>query len=184
MVSKEIKHYINTINKQTVNDLLKTQQKSDVQKMLKMTYQQCCDFLINKYGPVPGDYFLTESMKSYNPKIKRGKEGLFIHHIDEDKAIMLSHKDFAIQKPFAFQKANRLVYCNLLEHYVLHIKIVEYPNPEGYEGEHPGIGGVVNFIGPELNDIYSGITYKSEQKEAAAKLVRNELLDYLLCIKK
>ncbi len=75
---------------------------------------------------------------------------------------MLSTPTYAKKNPFDYQKADHLVYCNLLEHLVLHIKIVEYPNPAQNAGETcGGIGGIIyNYIVPELNDIYSGIVYK------------------------
>ncbi len=185
MISDEIKEYINYLNDHSVQETVdNASEKSDIQKMILLTYDECCDFLIKKYGAVPGDYFLNEGMKTINPKIKRTSEGLQIHHIDEDKAIMLSNQLYAKDKPFDFQKANRLVYCNLLEHYLLHIKIVEYPNENQYPGEEPGTGGVVNFIGPELNDIFSGFQYNVAYKIATANLVKDKIKDYLLCVKK
>ncbi|WP_051437270.1 hypothetical protein [Williamsoniiplasma lucivorax] len=72
-----------------------------------------------------GNYFLDQEWTKKNTKITRGKDGLNIHHLDEDKAIMLSTSAFAQENPYDWQKAERLVYCNLLEHLVLHIKIFE-----------------------------------------------------------
>ena len=55
---------------------------------------------IQEYGKAKGDYFLTETCASKNKKITRTSEGLYCHHIDEDKAIMLSTDKFAIKKYF------------------------------------------------------------------------------------
>ena len=81
-----------------------------------MTYGELVDYLLKKYGPVECDYFRTEACKSKNPKVSRTNEGLYCHHIDEDKAIMLCNDKFAVNNPFEYQKAERLVYCNALEH--------------------------------------------------------------------
>ncbi|MEG0124232.1 MAG: hypothetical protein RSA40_02765 [Malacoplasma sp.] len=155
-----------------------------IESLLLMTYDQCVDSLLKKYGSVKKDYFINKECKSANASIKRSKEGLFIHHIDEDKAIMLCTKEFAINNPFEYQKADRLVYCDFLEHLVLHIKIVEYPNPKKNILENCGVGGIYNFIVPDLNDIYSGIIYKQEWKIKAANNVINRKDDYFKCIKK
>ena len=135
--------------------------QNDIFKMLEMNYDECCNFLKNKYGVIEESYFCNETCRSINKSIKRTNDGLFIHHIDEDKAIMLSTKSYALDNPFEYQKGDRLVYCNLLEHLILHIKIIEFPNPNKKD-EYPGVGGVINFFIPELNDIYSGIKYSQK----------------------
>ncbi|WP_375317597.1 hypothetical protein [Spiroplasma endosymbiont of Virgichneumon dumeticola] len=116
--------------------------------------------------------------------ITRGKEGLYIHHIDEDKAILLSTPEWARISPFDYQKADRLVYCNLLEHLVLHIKIFEYPHPNKNPMMAVGVGGIYGFIVPELNDIYSGIQYKQPWKQQVIKNIISLKNEYFKCIKK
>lgn len=154
---------------------------TDIEKMLKMDYEECCKFLKKKYGKIKEPYFLNEKCLSPNPRIKRSKEGLYVHHIDEDKAIMLSTKEYAQQYPWLYQQGDRLVYCNLLEHLVLHIKIMEYPNPSRHE-ELVGFGGAFNFMIPELNDIYSGIQYELPWKQVAISQVIDKLEDYKLAL--
>jgi hypothetical protein len=133
---------------------------SYIEELLEMSYQDVIKNLKEKYGVVPKNYFTDETCTKKTQGISRGKEGLYIHHVDEDKAILLSKLEFARKNPFDFQKADRLVYCNLLEHLVLHIKIVEYSNNNKNRFEEVGAGGIYAFIVPELNDIYSGIKYK------------------------
>ncbi|AVN65163.1 hypothetical protein CG002_02210 [Mesoplasma florum] len=157
---------------------------TEIEYLLSLNYVECCEELIKKYGNVPGDYFLDEECTKKNNKITRGKEGLYIHHIDEDKAIMLSHPNFARMNPITFQKAERLVYCNLLEHLVLHIKIFEFPNKNKNKNESVGVGGIYNFIVPELNDIYAGIQYKQVWKQEVIRTVLPLKDDYFKCIKK
>jgi hypothetical protein len=153
---------------------------SEIQRMLDLSYQECCSLLIVKYGSVSGDYFLDKDCTKKNTKITRGIEGLYIHHICEDKYIMLSTPRFAQKAPFEYQQSQQLVYCNLLEHLVLHIKIFEKTGPDTVYG----VGGIYNFIVPELNDIYSGITYKQPWKTKVIDIVINLKEDYFHCIKK
>lgn len=155
---------------------------SDIELLLNLNYDECVEFLASKYGRPKKSYFSNSFCKSKNTSISRTNQGLVIHHIDEDKAIMLSQKEFAINNPFEYQMPHRLVYCDLLEHLLLHIKIVEFPNPEAQD--ECGIGGVVNFLVPELNDIYSGIKYKQKWKIALVEKIVNRYDEYLLCIKK
>jgi hypothetical protein len=153
---------------------------SEIQKMLNLSYQECCSLLIIKYGRVSGDYFLDKNCTKKNTSITRGAEGLYIHHIGEDKYIMLSNPNFARKASFEYQRAQRLVYCNLLEHLVLHIKIYEKTGPHTVYG----VGGIYNFIVPELNDIYSGITYKQAWKQKVIEIVAPLKDDYFHCIEK
>jgi len=102
--------------------------KSEIEKLLNSSYEECCEFFKKKYGPVPKKFFVNETCRSKTQGNARGKDGLYIHHIDEDKAILLSTPDVAAKNPFEYQQADHLVYVNLLEHLLLHIKIVEKTN--------------------------------------------------------
>jgi len=157
--------------------------RNEILNEMKMTYKELVAYLLNKYGSAKYDYFRTESCKSKNPKNSRGKEGLDCHHIDEDKAILLANPRHALKNPFAYQKADRLVYCNHLEHFLLHVKIVEEPrNSQANERELPGIGGAVNFLCPQLNDIYNGYVYTREWEIVGANLVKDNFDEYILIL--
>lgn len=163
-------------------------------KLLKMNYEEIIEYLKQKYGNVPKNYFTINGNK--NQGNSRTKDGLVIHHIDEDKMIMLSNKKnehLIVNKGFVnidqinimyndFQKADRLVYCDLLEHLLLHIKIMEYPKPI-INNIAVGIGGILNYIVPELNDIYSGINYTVEWKKKILEKVINGKEEYFLMLK-
>lgn len=145
-----------------------------------MSYSDLVEYLLWKYGKVEGDYFVTEACKTKNKKITRANEGLIVHHIDEDKAIMLSDTRWAVANPFEYQKADRLVYCNIMEHLILHIKIVEEPKPKGANAlEDQGIGGAVNFICPQLNDFYNGYEFKREVDRKRMEPIANNFDDYI-----
>ena len=97
----------------------------EIKKEFAMSYQELVGYLLKKYGAAQYDYFVNESCKSKNKKAMRTSERLFCHHIDEDKAIMLSHDEWATKNPFSYQITDRLVCCNYSEHFMPHIKIVE-----------------------------------------------------------
>ena len=124
------------------------------------SYLNYCDYLQIKYGIGLTDYF-TPNWSRKNGKYgpSRTKEGLFCHHKFEDHAIMLSEKEFAQKNPFEWQKKENLVYCDLLEHLLLHILICKFPAERKNSEEKVGIGGVVNHLIPKLNDLFLGSGY-------------------------
>lgn len=149
------------------------------EKMLKSTYADNVKYLLKKYGAARHNYFKDTGCTIKNPLVSRTDEGLYCHHIDEDKAIMLSNDKYAAANPFDYQKATRLVYCNLLEHLLLHVKIAESPSKDANEDELPGIGGAINFICKELNDIYAGKEPADEWRKKVAEKVKDSFEDYI-----
>lgn len=156
----------------------------EVDKELDMSYDDLCQYLLEKYGASKYDYFANESCRSKNRKVVRSNEGLFCHHMDEDKAILLSNPRWAVKNPFRYQKADRLVYCNALEHLVLHIKIAEEPKKKGANKlESQGIGGAMNFLIPELNHCYSGYEYKRPYEQHIYGLIADNFDEYIKILK-
>ena len=153
------------------------------ESMLKMSYQDIVSALLKKYGSAKHNYFKDTACKIKNSLVTRTNEGLFCHHIDEDKAIMLCNDKFAANNPFEYQKAARLVYCNLLEHLLLHVKIAENPSLDANENELPGIGGAINFICKDLNDIYSGKEFSDEWRKNVADKVKDNFDDYIIILR-
>lgn len=150
------------------------------EKMLSMSYDDIVKLLMKKYGTAKHDYFTDRECTLKNKLVSRTAEGLFCHHIDEDKAIMLSNDEYAARNPFEYQKKNRLVYCNLLEHLLLHVKIAEEPrNPDANENELPGIGGAINYLCKQLNDIYAGKEPAEEWRKTVASKVQGNFDDYI-----
>lgn len=133
-----------------------TQQKS-------LNYPQLCEYLINKYGKVSGSYFCTPEMKSQNTKIRRANEGLVVHHIKEDTSIMLCNRHFAQDLPWEWQCGENLVYANIFEHALLHMKIVEQllagTEPLTNMSQIVGIGGLENYIAPAIAEQYETEDY-------------------------
>lgn len=122
----------------------------NLKQELDMTYADYVQYLLNKYGPATCNYFVNEQCKSKSSKISRTKEGLFCHHIDENKEILLSTPEIARLHPFEYQHKDHLVYCNIIEHLLLHLKIVQECHKEN---PHLGIGGV-SMITAQINGYY------------------------------
>ena len=91
--------------------------------ILNLSYDELIKALNKRYDTVKGDYFENEDCLNVNLNIQ--KDDLFIHHIDEDKGILLEKTNDALNYSYDYQKANRLVYCDYLEHLLLHVKIIE-----------------------------------------------------------
>lgn len=147
---------------------------------MALSYSALVEFLLKKYGPAKGSYFTNDSFATRNPKISRTQEGLYCHHIDEDKAIKLSDSNYAKKHPFAYQQADRLVYCNILEHLLLHVKIIEQSqNSKIGEKEFLGIGGAICFLCPEINDFYNGHTPLQQWKSNTMSVIADNFDDYI-----
>lgn len=148
----------------------------EYEQIKKLKYREYCDYLKKKYGTAKENYFDGSFKKNKN--VSRTKEGLICHHICEDRTIMLSTLEYAEMCPYEYQKAKNLVYCDYLEHLLLHIMIVENPKPD-IPGDLVGYGGAVNFIIPELNDVYSGFVTKQQWRLTCHKLIINDKDVYL-----
>jgi hypothetical protein len=155
---------------------------SEYENIKHFTYIEYCDYLQKKHGIGKYDY-MTKSWNK-NTKCTRTKEGLIAHHKYENCAIMLSKKEIAMSNPFEWQLAKNIVYCDYLEHLLLHVLICEHPSEEKNDFEAVGIGGVINFIVPELNDFYSGWITKLEWQKKCHDLIKGNKDVYLTIIKR
>ncbi len=148
-----------------------------------LKYFEYCDYLQRKYGIPPCDY-MTENWNR-RPKVSRTKEGLFAHHKYENQAIMLSHKEYAQAHPREWQKAENIVYCDLLEHMLLHILICELPEKDKSKADGiVGSGGVSNYFVLELNDVYGGRIAKKEWQQLCNTRVKADRDTYLALLQR
>ena len=154
----------------------------EYEKVKSFNYLQYCDYLQNKYGIGLAAYF-TKSWNK-NAKCTRTKDGLIAHHKFEDHAILLGNPEYAIKNPYEWQLPENIVYADYLEHLFLHILICEYPSPDQNKEEAVGIGGIINFIVPELNDLYSGWVTAQAWRSNCHALVKNDKNDYLILLKR
>lgn len=153
----------------------------EYEKVKNLTYLDYCKYLQQKYGIGLSDYLYKSWNK--NPKVTRTKDGLYAHHLYEDHAIMLSNKNFAQNNPYEWQKAKNIVYCDCLEHLFLHILICKYPSKDRNPNELVGVGGVINLIGPQLNDYFSGWEPKRDWEKICYGAVKDDKDVYLRMLK-
>ena len=116
---------------------------TEYKKVEKLDYLKYVKYLQNKYGIPPKNYMNTNFNK--NEGISKTSEGLFVHHVMECKAIMLSNSNYVKMNPYEYQLAKNLVYCDYLEHLFLHVLICEhfaYFRDRDHKHEVPGIGGI------------------------------------------
>ncbi|UKS54242.1 hypothetical protein [Mycoplasma feriruminatoris] len=152
---------------------------TEIEKLLALDYDSCVLYLLNKYGKVQGDYIKYSSSLFFktieeNLDIKRSWYGLEIHHIDEDKIPNLSSKENR-EKYIREQKADRLVYCNLIEHLVLHIKIYEKTkNTLSKNG--------IRIIIRKINDYYSYHEFDDDRNKLFFQSIKDKKLDYFNCL--
>ena len=154
----------------------------EYEKVKNFTYLEYCDYLQQKYGIGLCNY-MSENWKK-NSKVTRTKDGLYVHHKYEDHAIMLSNPEYAKKNPYEWQMKENLVYCDLLEHLLLHQLICEYPADNKNKNEQVGIGGVVNLIVPELNDVYSGWVSKQPWQQNCHNAIIKDKDVYLQVLKR
>lgn len=162
---------------------------NEILKEMDMDYPTLVDYLKNKYGFAKYDYFINESCRSKNRQIVRTTEGLFCHHIDEDKGYNLGNSEYAKTQPFEYQKAERLVYCNYLEHLLLHIQI----GKDRYWEEHDTLISPKEFtlfimpgtiyICSDLNDLYDKNGSSIPWKNRCFEEIENNFDDYIYILK-
>lgn len=151
-------------------------------ELLKLNYQEICAYYAQKYGHPRKDYFANDSYRTISSNNQKMKEGLFLHHIDEDKVINLGKKEIAQKQPFSYQKKERLIYCNYLERLLLYMKILEDYEMQKKDNIEEIENIIHENIVPELNDIFGNIKFKALAKENIAKAVRNEKHNYLILL--
>lgn len=154
---------------------------TEFEKVKNMTYLEYCDYLKGKYGIGRADY-MTRAFNKSN-KVSRTSDGLIAHHKAEDKMILLSTKEVAEKCPYEWQMKENIVYCDYLEHLLLHVLICKYPSQNRHPLADVGIGGVVNFIVPELNDLYSGWVSKQAWRNNCHRIVIEDREVYLEILK-
>lgn len=108
----------------------------------QLSYDEYVKILLEKYGPATCDYFVDGKVAAS----KAMSNGLECHHIDENIIQGLS-TDFKAEQYPEYQKADRLVYCNRIEHLILHAKIAKMNNWYTNSG--------INILITRLNDGYT-----------------------------
>lgn len=158
-------------------------QMAEYQQVKDFTYEQYCDHLQAKYGIGLADY-MTKSF-NINSKCQRTKDGLIAHHKKEDTTTaILSMKVIAMRYPFDWQMRENIVYCDYLEHLLLHVLICKYLSSDEPDFVKLGINYVVDSIVSELNDVYSGWVARSQWRSNCHEKIINDKAVYLEILRK
>lgn len=136
-------------------------------ELAKMSYQQAVDTLKEKYGGAKEDYFTEDSYTSFilgerktlvkGKSISRTREGLYCHHVMENQGLNLANKTYLqhFGYPFDWQRKENLVYCDAVEHMILHAIITKETHGSF------GYPGYTVFLQPEVLEwYYSGVKPK------------------------
>lgn len=150
---------------------------TEYDKVKDYSYLQYCEYLQNKYGKGLCEYMTASWVKSR--KVTRTKEGIFVHHKYEDQAIRLSHPEIAKNYPYEWQLPENLIYCDFLEHLFLHVLICEKSIDFRL-----GIGGLLVFMIPELNDWFSGFDKMEQWQKNCWNVIKNDEEVYLILLKR
>lgn len=151
----------------------------NIEQQIEMSYNDFVNHLIRKYGSVPYDYFCNDNCASEQRKNSRTEDGLVIHHIDECSIANLSNRITAKNYSFDYQKSHRLVYCNLLEHFLLHIKIVKEFN---HINNTVGFGGLAS-ISSQINEYFSNPPTVSKWQINLYNAIQNDYHNYCMLLK-
>lgn len=134
-------------------------------QLMKMSYKEAVNELQGR-EECQYDYFNRQSFKNlarknfksinkkdrmpnYNKNRSKYSEGLVLHHVYEIKFKNLSYlKSIRNHPDFMYQQKENLVYCNLLEHLILHGLIAKETKNK------LGIGGYKS-IPAQIEDLYS-----------------------------
>lgn len=134
-------------------------------QLMKMSYKEAVNELQGR-EECQYDYFNRQSFKNlarrnfksinkkdrmpnYNKNRSKYSEGLILHHVLENKVENLSYLTSIRNHPdFMYQQKENLVYCNLLEHLILHGLIAKETKNK------LGIGGYKS-IPAQIEDLYS-----------------------------
>lgn len=134
-------------------------------QLMKMSYKEAVNKLQGR-EECQYDYFNRQSFKNlarknfksinkkdrmpnYNKNRSKYSEGLVLHHVYEIKFKNLSYlKSIRNHPDFMYQQKENLVYCNLLEHLILHGLIAKETKNK------LGIGGYKS-IPAQIEDLYS-----------------------------
>ena len=151
---------------------------------VSLSYSALVEHLRRKYGKAKGDYFTDETCRTVNLINVRAYEGLHCHHVDAIDVIRLSEPEVAAKQPFAYQKADRLVYANVLEHLLLHIKIAEENAARDRSlPERMGVIHAARGLCREMNDYFEDPTSVRVRQSYLLQSLAGQLEQYAFILR-
>lgn len=133
--------------------------KDDYLVLLSKTYNEAVECLLKKYGSAEDDYYREKSYERFlrgeiksitKGKFSRSMEGLECHHILENKFLNMTNSSFIRDQniPFKYHQKEYLVFCDVVEHAILHTLIAKETSLEF------GVPGYIVFLRPKIEDWY------------------------------
>ena len=170
-----------------------------LENLLKLSYNEYAVYLKAKYGKVPANYCYKTKNGTYlinSKQISRTNDGLMIHHILEDQYLYLANNNTIneiMNSHPETQDADNLVYCDYLEHLLLHIKITEELDTANFIYGWGGIFSIVKHINSAYQYYYieGDVDYSlvsahgSYRKHCSEKIIGElntylQIIDYLM----
>lgn len=130
----------------------------EYEPLIDMSYNELVSYLLNKYGTVQGDYYENNDFAVVNTGILRKDEGLICHHVSELNDTLVGEIKYAKRFPIEEHLSKNLIYCNIMEHFLLHAKIAEESLGTTLDRAKAAYNSsaIVN-ITRQINSIYNGI---------------------------
>lgn len=161
--------------------------QEELYREISMSYYELVEYLLDKYGAAQYDYFCNDNCKSQPKKLKRTSEGLICHHIREDMGGNLNGSGEARTQPYEWQQKQNLVYCNLLEHLILHIKIDVLRQKHRLfkpdDISHFFTTGGVYMVCQDVNDLFVLNGTKVPWKQRCYEEIKENYEEYCIIIK-
>lgn len=151
----------NNVNAQADNqaessDNVKTKE-DEYDSLLNMSYSNTVSYLLNKYGIVQGDYYENDELTIENKNISRKDDGLICHHISEINNTLVGEANYGKRFPKEEHESTNLVYCNVIEHFLLHSKIAEESlNTDLDRAKVAYISSALVNIARQINSVFNG----------------------------
>ena len=132
---------------------------TEYKQLLSKNYDKAIEILFEKYGAAEDDYFSKKSYERFfkgeikqitKGKFSRSVDGLECHHIDENKFLHMTNMDCIKDQsiPFESHQKEKLVFCDVIEHAILHILIAKETSLD------LGTPGYIVFLRPKIQDWY------------------------------
>lgn len=152
-----------------------------IREHLNTPYDEYVSYLQNKYGLPAQPYYRWSDDNStlIKGRVSRAKEGLQVHHVKEDTVSGLSKPETARLYDISYQSPENLCYCNVLEHFLLHIKIAEMDRNDKSDMDlcNAGINWLALIINTSLANP-SKSWYSKKEFESIKKDFENSDVDY------
>lgn len=161
----------------------------DLKRQMAMDYGQLIEYLSKKYGPARYEYFISDDNLTKKRAVSRTAEGLKSHHVDENAISALNNFGFGSMYKYDHKRKERIVYCNLLEQLLLHIKIgqILYFENHNYMYTDSPLGELitedVSGLTMQINRLYENKIGDSQWEQNCFDVIKDRYDEYIEILK-